>query len=64
MVLGQPRVIIYINFVELDSPMLHAKLQDHRTLGTIDQDLFMVFTMVSYGNSGHLGHVTKTIFIN
>ena len=28
---GQPRVIIYINFVELASPMLHAKFQDHRT---------------------------------
>ena len=28
---GQPRVTIYINFVELESPMLHAKVQDHRT---------------------------------
>ena len=28
---GQPRVIIYINFVELESPMLRAKFQDHRT---------------------------------
>ena len=28
---GQPRVIIYITFVELESPMLHAKFQDHRT---------------------------------
>ena len=28
---GQPRVIININFVELESPMLHAKFQDHRT---------------------------------
>ena len=28
---GQPRVIIYIYFVELESPMLHAKFQDHRT---------------------------------
>ena len=24
-------LIIYINFVELESPMLHAKFQDHRT---------------------------------
>ena len=31
---GQPRVIIYINFVELESPMLHAKFQDHRTSGS------------------------------
>ena len=27
-------VIIYINFVELESPMLHAKFQDHRTSGS------------------------------
>ena len=31
---GQPRVIININFVELESPMLHAKFQDHRTSGS------------------------------
>ena len=31
---GQSRVIIYINFVELESPMLHAKFQDHRTSGS------------------------------
>ena len=31
---GQPRVIIYINFVELESPMLHVKFQDHRTSGS------------------------------
>ena len=31
---GQPRVIIYINFVELESPMLHAMFQDHRTSGS------------------------------
>ena len=24
-------MVIYINFVELESPMLHAKFQDHRT---------------------------------
>ena len=28
---SKPRGIIYINFVDLDSPMLHAKFQDHRT---------------------------------
>ena len=31
-------VIIYINLVELDSPMLHAKLQDHRTSGSGEED--------------------------
>ena len=30
---GQPRVIIYVNVVELESPMLDAKFQDHRTSG-------------------------------
>ena len=32
---GQPRVIIYIYFVELESPMLHSKFQDHRTSGMV-----------------------------
>ena len=31
---GQPRVIIYIKFVELESPMLHVKFQNHRTSGS------------------------------
>ena len=35
---GQPGVIIYINFVELESPMLHAKFQDHRTPGSGEEE--------------------------
>ena len=35
---GQPRVIIYINFVELESSILHAKFQDHRTSGSGEKD--------------------------
>ena len=35
---SQPRVIIYINFVELESPMLHVKFQDHRTSGSGEED--------------------------
>ena len=35
---GQPRVIIYTNFVDLDSPMLHAKFQD-RPLGSEEEDV-------------------------
>ena len=35
---GQPRVTIYINFVELESPMLHAKFQDHRSSGSGEED--------------------------
>ena len=29
---------MYINFVELESPMLHAKFQDHRTSGSGEED--------------------------
>ena len=35
---GQPRVIIYINFVELESHILNAKFQDHRTSGSGEED--------------------------
>ena len=35
---GKPRVIIYINFVELEYPMIHAKFQDHRTSGSGEED--------------------------
>ena len=31
-------VIIYINFVELESPVLHAKFQDHMTAGSGEED--------------------------
>ena len=31
-------VTIHINFVELDSPMLHAKFQDHRASGSGEED--------------------------
>ena len=35
---GQPRVIIYIKFVEHESPMLHAKFQDHKTSGSEEEE--------------------------
>ena len=35
---GQPRVTIYIKFVKLESLMLHAKFQDHRTSGSGEED--------------------------
>ena len=36
---SQPRVIIYINFVELESPILHAKfIGDHRISGSGEED--------------------------
>ena len=31
-------VIIYINFIELESLMLHAKFQDHRTSCSGEED--------------------------
>ena len=35
---GQVRVTIYINFVEFESQMLHAKFKDHRTSGSGEED--------------------------
>ena len=40
---GKPRVIIYINFVELESPMLRAKFPDHRTSGSEKTEIFKSF---------------------
>ena len=39
---GQPRVIIYIDIVELESPMLSAKFQDHRTSGSGEEVFFFL----------------------
>ena len=55
---GQSRVIIYVNFVELEFPMLHAKFKDDRTFGS-GADFFKVFTI--YWLGCHLGHVTWTV---
>ena len=49
-------------FVKLETPMLHAKFQDHRTSDSGEEDLLKVFTI--YGRGGHLGHVTWTIYTN
>ena len=35
---GHPRVMIYINFVELQSLMLHTKFQNHRLSGSGEED--------------------------
>ena len=58
---GQLRVIIHINFVELEYILPHAKFHDHRTISSVRRFL-KVFTINEHG--GHLGHVTCTIFIN
>ena len=49
--------MIYINFVELHSQMLHTKFQNHRPSGSEEEDFI-------YSPGGHLGHVTLTIYIN
>ena len=48
--------MIYINFVELLSLMLHNKFQNHRPSGSGDEDF--------KGFCGYLDHVTWTIYIN
>ena len=52
--------MIYINFVELHCLMLHAKFQNHRPSGSVEEDWLMVFAIYSHG--GHLGNVTLTIY--
>ena len=59
---GHPKVMIYINFVEFLSLMLHAKFQNHRPSGSGEEDFKGVFAIYSHG--GHLGHVTLTIYTN
>ena len=50
----------YINFVELDCQMLHAKFQNHRPSGSGDEDFKVCFAI--YSHCGHFGHVTLTIY--
>ena len=59
---GHPKVMIYINFVELLSLMLHAKFQNHRPSGSGEEDFKGFFAI--YSDGGYLGHVTLTIYIN
>ena len=54
--------MIYINFVELDCLMLHAKFQNHRSSGSGVENFLKVFAIYSHGS--HLGHVTLTIYTN
>ena len=36
------RVIIHIEFIDIEYPMLHAKFQGHRTSGSGEEDLLTV----------------------
>ena len=35
---GQLRVIIYINFVELENILLQTKFHDHKTISSVGED--------------------------
>ena len=54
---GQLRVILYINFVELEHILIHAKFHDHRTISFVGEDFLRFF-------GGHLGHASWRIYIN
>ena len=59
---GQFRVIIYINSVELEYILLHAKLRDHKTFSSVGEDFLKILTINEHG--GYLGHVTRTIYLS
>ena len=44
---SEPSVVISINCVELESPIVHAKFQDHQTTGTKDEILRFDVTMAT-----------------
>ena len=54
--------MIYINYDKPASPMLHTKFRGNRPTGSGEEDFLKVFAI--YSHSGHLGHVTWTIYIN
>ena len=55
--------MIYIDFVELHSQMLHTKFQNHRPSGSEEED-FLKKKIAIYSHGRHLGHVTLTIYTN
>ena len=44
---GHPSVMIYINFVDLCSLMLHAKFQNHRTSGSEEEDFLKILLFIA-----------------
>ena len=58
---AQPRDIIYINFVKLESPMLHAKFQDNRTSGSGNEDFYHIWAWRPSWSSA-LYHLYKLSF--
>ena len=59
---GQLRVIIYIIFIGLKSLSLLSKFQGNLIYGSGEKDFKQVITL--YGHDSHLGHVTRTNYIN
>ena len=53
--------MIYLNFVEFQSLMLHTKFQNHWLSDSGEEDFLRFFSI--YSNGSHLGHVTLTIYI-
>ena len=53
--------IIYTNVIELESPMIHDKFQDHRTPGS-EEKIEGFYHLRAYCD--HLVHVTQNNFIN
>ena len=56
--------MIYINFVELYSQMLHTKFQNHRPSGSEEEDFltFLLFIAKRPSWSGDLDHLYKLSF--
>ena len=59
---GQPRVMIYFNFVVLHTLMLYAKFHGNWHSGSGEEDFFKVLSIFKHG--GYLGHVTWIIYTN
>ena len=59
---GDIRVMNYINIIELQCLMLHAKFHNHKPTRSVAEDCFKDFAI--YSNGGHLGHVTLTFYTN
>ena len=53
--------MIYINFVDHYSLMVHAKFKNNRPPGSEEEGFLKIFVIYSHG--GHLGQVTLSIYL-
>ena len=58
----QTGVIIWTNFVVLEHPILHAKVQGHQSFCSGEEDFFKFFSI--YGHGGAQDHLIKLLFPN